>query len=292
MEQWPNFFIVGAPRCGTTSLHRYLSKIPGIFMSPFKEPNYFNPNVKKEFFIFKPIRDKKKYLKLFERVTSEIAIGEASPTYLMDPSTPSLISKVIPNAKIIAILRDPVDRIFSEFLFLLGTASVKSSFSDTIRQGVKGKNYSSKRLLDSGLYYEQVKRYFETFGEKQVKIIIFEEFFQDAKKNLTDVLDFLGIKQEVLDFEDEIHNPFIVPKGKFPKYIMGNKMLRKFGKNILPKSTIRSLRDTLTEKAEKPNILDQDRKFLCDFYRKDVEKLKQLLNHPLPWKNFFGDSKR
>ena len=147
-------------------------------------------------------------------------------------------------------------------------------------------------MLDSGLYYEQVKRYFETFGEKQVKIIIFEEFFQDAKKNLTDVLDFLGIKQEVLDFEDEIHNPFIMPKGKFPKYIMGNKMLRKFGKNILPKSTIRSLRDILTEKAEKPNMLEQVRKYLYDFYRKDVEKLKQLLNHPLPWKNFFDDSKR
>ena len=87
---WPNFFIVGAGKAGTTSLYEYLKKIPEIYMSPIKEPGYFgtrefkNPDWSK-------ISTENEYLKLFEGVTNEIAIGEASPQYLSDPKTPFLI---------------------------------------------------------------------------------------------------------------------------------------------------------------------------------------------------------
>ena len=103
MERWPNFFIVGAPRCGTTSLYEYLNHTPGIFMSKVKEPNYFSVSVTPKIKLSQLIQDKKQYLSLFKDVKDEIAIGEASVPYLWDPKAPLLIHEAIPDARIIMI---------------------------------------------------------------------------------------------------------------------------------------------------------------------------------------------
>ena len=125
MEIWPNFFIVGAPRCGTTSLWYYLSQSPEVFMSTKKEPKYFNSYESVRLYFDPPIRDKKKYLELFHEVRNERAIGEASTSYLADPSTPELIHKVLPESRIIISLRDPVERAFSHHLLDLRTKITK-----------------------------------------------------------------------------------------------------------------------------------------------------------------------
>ena len=100
MEKWPNFFIVGAPKCGTTSLYEYLKKIPGIYMSPTKEPYYFCQTLIPENHYIEPIRDKEKYLKLFAGVKDEKIIGEGSIWYLSDPNSADLIHQKIPDARI------------------------------------------------------------------------------------------------------------------------------------------------------------------------------------------------
>ena len=88
-ECWPNFFIVGAPKAGTTSLYWYLRNITGIYMSSIKEPNYFSIKVRPKDYFLRPIRDKRKYLNLFKDVIDEKIIGEASPSYLRDPEAPN-----------------------------------------------------------------------------------------------------------------------------------------------------------------------------------------------------------
>ena len=83
MEKIPNFFIVGAPKSGTTSLHEYLKEVPEIYMSPLKEPNFFSiTNIKADDDIINPIRDKKQYLDLFTGVKNETIIGESTAHYL------------------------------------------------------------------------------------------------------------------------------------------------------------------------------------------------------------------
>src|SRR3989304_10189805 len=119
MERWPNLFIVGAPKSGTTSLHAYLDKIDDIFMSPIKEPNYFSAQTVSIKHPVNPIRDKKKYLKLFQKGIHNKYIGEASPSYLADSEASKLIHQVSPNAKIIISLRDPIDRVFSHYLMYI-----------------------------------------------------------------------------------------------------------------------------------------------------------------------------
>jgi len=95
MKDRPNFFIVGSPKSGTTSLYEYLKDIPGIYMSPEKEPRYFHK--KNSELNLKGISNESKYLKLFKNVKDEKVIGEASPTYLLDPESAELIQKFNPS---------------------------------------------------------------------------------------------------------------------------------------------------------------------------------------------------
>lgn len=291
MDKWPNFFIVGAPRAGTTSLHSYLNDIPEIFMSQIKEPNYFSRKlVPDDHPLLNPIREKQRYLHLFENVKDQKIIGEASPLYLSDPDVPKLIHQVSPNALILISLRDPIERLLSHFTLIIRDGGTKDTFHKVLHNEMKfGIEDSLKPhlYLESGLYSDSIKRYLEIFGSKQVKIIIFEEFSKNPKVTLEEILNFLGIHHSLLNFKAEVHNPFTAPRGKTAEHILTSKTTSKFLKAFLPSSTRKFLRrNILTNNQDKPIIEKEDWKILYDYYKEDVEKLKKILNRELPWHNF------
>ena len=136
MSRLPNFFLVGAPKAGTTSLYSYLDQHPEIFMSAIKEPHFFADEIRKEHcdpelrrrmatdngslrdFLSGPMREKRfggivsdweDYLRLFANATDESALGEASVCYLWSRTAPGRIAEKIPNAKILVMLRDPAE---------------------------------------------------------------------------------------------------------------------------------------------------------------------------------------
>lgn len=283
MERWPNFFIVGAPRAGTTSLYEYLKNTKGVFMPSIKDPDFFSVDINMDFSVLKPIKDKKKYLKLFENVKDEVAIGEASPTYLHDPKAPTLIHDVIPNAKIIIILRDPVERAYSYFLNLVSSGTPSDSFSDCIKRGFNSPSGYSVHVIDDGFYYEQVKRYVDLFGENQVKIFIFEEFIKNPRECLKEILNFLGVYSEPPKIVGQVFNPTREPRGKIAKKIIKSKTLRKVVKETLPRSSTSTLKMLFGKKTKKIPLSMEDRKFLEDIYRENVKKLQNLLGRNLPW---------
>jgi hypothetical protein len=166
VNKWPNFFIVGAPKAGTTSLHAQLQSVPGIFMSRIKEPNYFSRTLIPDDHQVRPIRDSQKYLQLFDGVTSEAVVGEASPTYLADPDAPRLIHDVSPEARILISLRDPVERAFSHYLMMRNNGTARLSFLREIQRGLQHAANSHLVLLrpEIGLYHDQVARFVATFG--------------------------------------------------------------------------------------------------------------------------------
>ena len=198
-DLWPNFYIVGAPKAGTSSLHAYLQAVPGIFMSKIKEPNYFSRIVVPDDHPLRPIRDREKYLQLFAGVTNELVIGEASPTYLADPEAPRLIREVAPDCRILISLRDPVERAFSHYLMMRNNGKTNDSFLNEIRRGLELQSQLGVGLLrpEVGLYHRQVKRYQETFNAAQIKVILFEEFMSNSKGTLEQILGFLGIRHDL-----------------------------------------------------------------------------------------------
>ncbi len=288
-EKWPNFFIVGAAKAGTTSLHAYLNDIPGIYMSSTKEPKYFTVSDNFHYNI-PPIRDKKKYLNLFAKAKEEKIIGEASPQYLRDPQTPKFIHQIVPQAKILISLRDPVERLYSSYLMRIRNVRKKTTFReeiDLVFNKKTDKKYDYLKM-GAGLYSEYVKRYLKIFGNKQVKIIIFEEFIKNTKETINDILKFLDIKYEFQNLKFEVHNKSGINRGGFlARNIRRNRKIISLSQKILSPSTRRILRDTIFIKSQpKPKMDQKDREFLIKFYNDDVKNLQTLLGRKLPWKNF------
>lgn len=288
MEKWPNMFIVGASKAGTTSLYEYLKKIPGIYMSPIKEPDYFSSATVRANSKLKPIRSTKQYLKLFEKVKNEKIIGEATPRYLSDPEAARLIHQIIPHAKIVISLRNPVQRLYSFYFMEQSVGKFKLSFHEQLQKELRKEQILGPKLgMERSLYSEDVKRYLNIFGAKQVKIIIFEEFIKDPKSIFRDILKFLGINQSIENFENIAYNTYSVPRGPIAKLIVGNISLVKAVRKILPSSNRKFLKENiLTKKLPKPKMNEEDKQALIKFYKSDVNELEILLERKLPWPEF------
>lgn len=286
MKTWPNFFIVGATRAGTTSLYEYLKKIPSIYLPSIKEPSYFATLIDESQLFTKPIHDKEKYLKLFQDVKNEKAIGDASPHYLWDPNAAKLIHETVPHAKIIMILRDPIERAFSHYLMLFGTREINLTFEQAISESVKVPHDDfNGRIINSGFYSEQVKRYLNFFPRDQVKIFIFEEFFKDIEKSVQEVLTFLNVDDKLPKLTYEAYNQFTIPRGSISSLILKNKFIKKVGKNVIPLSLGDStVKKVLGKKGtKKPELSKKTRNYLEDIYRNDITELKKILQCSKLW---------
>lgn len=292
MQRWPNLFIAGAPRCGTSSLHAWLQEIPGIFMSRIKEPNYFSRSlIGQDNPLLKPIRDEKEYLALFRGAGDARYIGEASPTYLADPDAPALIERTAPGARVIVSLRDPVERLHSLFLMLRNNGAVKDDFMAEIRHGISsGEGLDSGRIYaHSGLYARQVERFRATFGDSRFLVLVFEELMAGIPGTLRRVLDFLGIDHAVDGFAEPAQRQYGEARGPFVRYLFGNRLISRAAESLVPYALRKAVRNAiLVRPASKPAMEPAAREFLVRYYRDDVAHLEGLLGRRMPWRNFAG----
>jgi len=285
----PNFFIAGAPKAGTSSLCAYLQTIPGIYMSRLKEPNYFSRIVVPDDHPVRPIRDQRQYLQLFAEAGEARVIGEASPTYLADPEAPRLIKAYIPHAKVLASLRDPVERAYSHYLMMLNNGTAKGTFLDEIKRGLALGDNRRLSLLraDVGLYYRQVERFHSEFGDAQFKVLLFEEFSIDVVGTLRQVLDFLCIEQSLQEFTAPAYREYSVVRGPLVRYVFGNRTIARASELLIPPAIRKAVRDKLlVRKAAKPVMEPAAREFLRQYYADDTRALARLLGRELPWRNF------
>jgi len=290
MDRWPNFFLVGAPKCATTSLNYILNTVPEIYMSPNKEPNYFSETTVPINHSLKPIRDKQKYLDLFNGVKNEKIVGEASTHYLADPEAPKLIHEVAPNAQILISIRDPVERIFSGYLMGRKLGNLKQSFWEELQKEINHKADPAKARLRSedGFYSEYINKFWKIFGHKKVKIVIYEEFSKDPKGVVEEILKFLNINHTFSNFENEKHNKFGVSRGPIARYIRRSNTAHKLAEITLPSSVRKYIRENILEikQPEKPKIIQSDKEFLINYYKTDVKKVEDMLRKKMPWRNF------
>jgi len=126
----------------------------------------------------------------------------------------------------------------------------------------------------------------ETFGPKQVKILIFEEWTKDVKNTINEIVKFLGLNYTLTDNLQDKYNPYVIPRGTFAQSILGNTFIGKVTNSLFPQSTRRFLKSFLVKEGAKPKMLEEDRKKLIKFYQDDVRELEKLLGRKLPWPNF------
>jgi len=287
LEKWPNFFIVGVSKAGTTSLYHYLQEIPGIFLAARKEPHYFSRKTIPKDHSEKPIQNKGDYLKLFENASNESIIVDASASHISDPDAPNLIHEVSPEAKILISLRNPIERSFSAYLMYWRRGKIKKTFTDQISYELTHKIDLSKPniRLQRGFYYEDVKRYLEVFGKNNVKIIIFEEWIKVPKKTIEEILKFINLNYNLNNFHYDTFNRFSVPKGKFSENLLKSKQIVNISR-IIPLSPRRFLKNRILMTNSKPNMDYKSRRILFTYYQENVNKLQSLLGYKLPWPDF------
>jgi hypothetical protein len=292
----PNFFIVGAARSGTTSLDRYLSQHPEIYITPKKETHFFAHD------LFPPcfkgpgderlnrllIQDEDQYAQLFAGVTGTKAIGESSAFYLCFPGTAERIAQAVPDAKIIMILREPVERAYSAYTFLVGRETL--GFAEGLSREEERKQKGFEPMWwykELGLYYRQVKHYLEVFGTQRVKVLLYDELFANPQQALRDIFAFLGVKEDVVIDTSVRYNVAGNPKSPrlytlLDHFIYNPSPLEKLVKSLVPFS----LRKAWASKAIgmftrlvplHPQIHAQ----LKAYFVEDVGQLENLLHRDL-----------
>ena len=221
----PNFFIVGAARSGTTSLDRYLGQHPEIYITPHKETHFFaDGNFPTSFtgpgderLNRRLIRDEERYEQLFSAVPGEKVIGESSVFYLCYPLSAERIAQTVPGAKIIVLLREPVARTYSSYIFLLRDGRETLGFEEGLSREEERKEQDFEPMWwykELSRYYAQVKHYLDVFGAERVKVLLYEELYANPERILRDVFAFLEVRKDVVIDTSVRYNLSGVPKSR------------------------------------------------------------------------------
>lgn len=307
-QKLPNFFVVGAAKSGTTSLYEYMKMHPQIYMAPIKETHHFSTDIDNSKFrpnyarslnkdlskfletdmqegIFHAfVKERDQYDKLFKNVKDEKAIGEITNSYLYSQEAARNIFTRFPDAKVIMMLRNPIDRAFSHYLMDLRIGYETNDFMTALKKDMardpKGWGISNL-YVEIGMYAEQVKRFIEIFPERQRRIYLFDDFKKDAGAVVKDMFTFLGVDPNVdIDYSQKF-NPSFIPKNKLIGKLNTQKKIKDWLKGVLPKSVKSKFKKTFYTDKDLPRITPAERKFLADIFRNDVMKLGKLLNRDL-----------
>ena len=288
---YPNLFIVGAPKCGTSSLYHYLRQHPEIYMSPFKEPHFIIAEELKFIENHKWITNQEDYFDLFNEAETYKIRGEASSFYLYYHKTaiPGIKSIVQETPYILIILRNPVQRIISAYKHMVRT-NIKETFSfeQIVRTEEENRPINHPMMLYKamGKYADMVEEYQNNF--KRVKVIIYEEFFQDIRKNIIDVWKYLNVDPELEINYDKKWNVknYQWKSRSLQKLFITNNIFKKTARQIAPFLQSRYIKNkikAMTTKSVTLNIKDESIEYLMDFYKADIQKLSDLLDKDLSY---------
>jgi hypothetical protein len=280
----PNFIIVGAPKSGTTSLWHYLSEHPQIFMSSRKEPHFFSVN---KYNLSLP-----EYEKLFSDVKNEAAIGESSVTYFWHPEAALNIKKHIPECKIIIILRNPVDRLYSAFQHCKRKRLITDNFNKFVQKiGIQNnsEDYFTQYILGKNKgYADPVKLFRKQFGKENVFIGLLNELINDPLKFISDIYTFLNVDNS---FKPNLRIKYNI--GGETRFNSITKSIRTVGLFLKPVLSrifshhfLINTRDRfffwLTGNAAPPMSLQQ-RKKLTDMFKSDILEVQSIIKKDLTY---------
>jgi Sulfotransferase domain len=288
----PNFFIVGAPKCGTTAMNHFLAQHPDIFMAK-KEIHFFGGDLKMQ-----EVPSEQEYLQYFEEAGNKKIIGEASVWYLYSKTAALEIKKFNPDAKILIMLRNPVEVIYSLHSQHLYNYNEdvrdfeKALALDEVRK--KGNHlpdsvdfYELPPYKDSVLFFEQVNRYLSAFGEKNVHIVLYDDFKTKPEQVYKETVSFLGLRE----FED-IDFKIINPNKKMRSWVLHRSLkkpsrgLKNFARWLIPFKPIRhrimfSLFKFNIYSKRRKKMDEQIRIKLVQLFKNDIHELSRLLQRDL-----------
>lgn len=294
MKLMPTFLVIGAARSGTTALYAYLRQHPEVFMSASKEPNFFAfANERLDFagpgaeFVNNSVTSLDAYQRLFEKAPAAAARGEASPLYLFMPRAAERIRALVPEARLVAVLRDPVEQAYSHYLY------ARKEMIEPLPDFMAALDAQGERLAahwqplfqytEFARYNVQLRRYFAHFDRAQIRIYRYEDFDRDPLAVLRDIFDLIGVDPTFTPDVSQRVNVGGVPRNAaMQSLVMRPNWVSRTAGSFLPTHARRWLRDRISRSnVQRPAMPAAARERLRRQFREDILELQDLIGQDL-----------
>jgi Sulfotransferase domain len=292
MGGMPDFFIVGAPKCGTTAMYEYLRQHPAIFMPFHKEPLYFGSDLTRRY----GAMSREDYLRLFSAARPDDRAGEASAWYLYSTRAAGEIAEASPSARIVAMFRDPIDVMYAQHSQLLFSEQEDiedfATALDAEEDRAAGRRLPPGPIRPENLLYrrmvrfaEQLERYLDRFGRDRVHTIVHDDLRADLPGEYRRLLEFLNVDPEfVPDFTPANENKR-VRRRWLQRLIWNPPLLRPLIPAMRRFPAVHALRARLLSlnsvRAARPPMDPALRSRLRDELRPEIERLGRLIERDL-----------
>lgn len=274
MTRRPNFFVVGAPKSGTTALFEYLERHPDVFVPIEKEPHYFAPD---RFEHTGRTYSEAEYLAMFAGARDQKRVGEASTLYLSSEVAPAAIHAFDPRAKIVACVRNPLETVWGLHL--------QTVYNGRFVVGDPTLPLAAARYEFIGRYATQLERWFARFGREGVHVVVFDDFKRDARREYARVLEFLELGAEhvpelpvVNEYKELRLRSLKTLADRAPRPVSA--LVRALPRPIY-RGLMRRVERLYSRPAKRPAMPDELREHLRASLRPEIERLSALLERDL-----------
>ncbi|HEV8291609.1 MAG TPA: sulfotransferase domain-containing protein [Tepidisphaeraceae bacterium] len=292
----PNFFIAGAPKCGTSSMHDYLGQHPECYMSEeMKEPGFFNPDLRVN--TVRRADTEEKYLALFRKGVGKRRLGESSTWYMLSKVAAKLIAEWDGLSQAILMIRNPMDAAYSLHGQLLWSCNEHlEDFEEAIaaeEERREGKKIRPECTSPDALQYTevfsyapQIQRFYDALGRDRVKVIVFDDFVLNTGQVYRDTLQFLGLDVE-FEADFKVVNPLKPVAPAVNSFFAKRPKLRNVVHKLVPAGVQRKLADAMpfvTKTIQRaPKISAEVRERLIPRFKEDVETVSELVGRDLTY---------
>ena len=290
---YPNFIVIGAARCGTTALHHFLGQHPQVFMCPVKEPNFFafdgalgdlrGPGTAQ--LADHSVVDREAYQALFEGVHGEAAVGEVSPRYLFSRGCAERIRRQLPDVRLIAILRHPVERAWANFIGHRKDGwETCVDFRDAFRAepGRIAAGQSMGLHFSAGRYAERLQEYYDRFERSRIQVHLFDDLQHDPATLLATLFDFLGVDPSFAIDTSRRHNPSGEIRNPVVRVLwQRSEGLRRSSRRWIPQSWRDLAYTHIMRNLERRELPRDLRAEFIPYYRDDILRLSDLIGRDL-----------
>jgi len=270
----PNFLVIGPGKSASTFIYECLREHPEVCLAKnIKETLFFDKNYQKGI---------EWYKKFFNHCVSYPAIGEVSQTYIVSDKAPERIFKHIPNVKLICCLRNPIDRIYLSYLWMVRNGMVTGTFEETLEK--------CPDMITNNFYYDQLRRYLNYFPKENILILLYDDLQKDPPTFIKSIYNFLGVNSEF--------SPSVIGKEVLPDSKPRNKYICKLAKTIalgLRKFELYSLLNYVTTSQtifrllfkpygkDLPSMSEETRKRLLNIFEEQIKMLSKLIDRDLSY---------
>lgn len=297
-QRSPNFIVAGAAKCGTTSLWRYLSQHPDVYLPrQRKELHHFaagavransaGPGDSRALEDLCATWDD--YLAQFAEAGDQKAVGDVSPSYFAYPESAAAIRERLGDVRIVLILRDPVQKAFSQYSHLIRDGRETLPFWEALQAEPdrRAKGYGALwRYAEGGRYAEPVARFLEVFGPDRVLVLLFEDLVRDAQATMRQLFAFLGVDPDVPIDTSGVFNKSGAPRSRrLASLLTQQNPLRSLARRLLPQRVTAAVAWWIIglNTGGKPTLDPRSRQLLEEELAPDVARLQQLLGRQLAW---------